>query len=234
MSDNEHVLDIERGTITKDQYAYLLNRLRGDRVAQRKLGNKNFSYLEAWDVRAHLSRIFGFGNWDGEVTEAKLLGTYNYESRGQQPVPMVEVMWQVTFRLVIRDPQGREVARYTETAVGSATKGADGAGLGDIHDNAVKSGTSDALKRCAINLGTQFGLSLYDNGNLNDVVRRTLVRPEGTPDPDAPSQEAQEALRDRLGASPKVTPTEEPAGREGAVSEVLSDAEQPGSGGEQG
>jgi hypothetical protein len=34
------------------------------------------------------------------------------------------------------------------------------------------------LKRCAINLGTQYGLSLYDNGNRNDVVGTVVGGPE--------------------------------------------------------
>jgi hypothetical protein len=42
---------------------------------------------------------------------------------------------------------------------------------------AVKTAESDALKRAAINLGTQFGLSLYDNGSRNDVVGHSLVKP---------------------------------------------------------
>lgn len=39
---------------------------------------------------------------------------------------------------------------------------------------AVKTAESDALKRAAINLGTQFGLSLYNDGSLADVVHTTL------------------------------------------------------------
>ena len=44
---------------------------------------------------------------------------------------------------------------------------------------AVKTAESDALKRAAINLGTQFGLSLYDNGSRADVVGHTLAAPDG-------------------------------------------------------
>lgn len=53
---------------------------------------------------------------------------------------------------------------------------------------AIKTAESDALKRAAINLGTQFGLSLYDNGSMKDVVGKTLDRDtvsqdEGEPAP---------------------------------------------------
>jgi hypothetical protein len=44
---------------------------------------------------------------------------------------------------------------------------------------AIKTAESDALKRAAINLGTQFGLSLYNNGSLRDVIVKTLDMEQG-------------------------------------------------------
>jgi hypothetical protein len=41
------------------------------------------------------------------------------------------------------------------------------------------------LKRAAINLGTQFGLSLYNDGSLSDVVIQTLDRKQQNETPDA-------------------------------------------------
>ena len=38
-------------------------------------------------------------------------------------------------------------------------------------DFAVKTAESDALKRAATYLGTQFGLSLYDGGSTREIVR---------------------------------------------------------------
>ena len=43
---------------------------------------------------------------------------------------------------------------------------------------AIKTAESDALKRAAINLGTQFGLSLYNDGSLADVIHTTLDKPQ--------------------------------------------------------
>lgn len=170
------VPDQSRG-LTLEQVQYLLNPLRSSRVAKRSVQGKNLSYLEAWDVRKHLTFIFGFANWDEEVLDYRLVSTYEYEGRDKKP--MVEVFWTAKVRLAVRDQYGNTLATYTEAAVGSANKARDGAGLGDIHDNALKTAASDALKRCAINLGTQFGLSLYDDGNTNDVVKHVLVAPEG-------------------------------------------------------
>ena len=39
---------------------------------------------------------------------------------------------------------------------------------------AIKTAESQAFKRCAINLGDQFGLSLYNNGGTSSVVRAVL------------------------------------------------------------
>lgn len=152
--------------ITPQQYEQLLKPLNPSRVAQRKGGGgKSLSYLEAWDVKAHLIRIFGFGSWSADVLETSLA----YEEQTDKG------NWSVGYRVLLRltiHPLG---CTYTEAAVGSAMLGM----RGEAHDMAIKTAESDALKRAAINLGTQFGLSLYDNGSTQDVVKATLIKPEG-------------------------------------------------------
>jgi hypothetical protein len=46
----------------------------------------------------------------------------------------------------------------------------------------LKSAISGALKRCAVNLGDQFGLSLYRDGSVAPVVQRSLVAPSAGDD----------------------------------------------------
>lgn len=223
---------------TPEQYEVLLRPLRPSRVATRKQGGKDLSFLEAWDVRAHLIRVLGFGNFDAEVLDARHLFTRDY---GSDDRPMQEIAYQVLFRLTVRNPDGKQVAVYSEASVGSAS---GGSGFGDLHDNALKSAASDALKRCAINLGTQFGLSLYDNGTKADVVRTTIVKPE-TPEQDqATGQEAAgddltddqaETLARSLGASDVAdAPTGPVAGAKAVTSNVgqvpVEDVELPGGG----
>lgn len=154
--------------ISKEQYERLLMNLPSSRVANRKQGNMTLAYLEAWDVKAHLIRFFGFGGWSADVIESSLA----YEDKGEKN-------WNVGYKVVLRltlhgaGPSGENVT-YTEAAVGSAI-----GARADAHDNAIKTAESDALKRCAINLGTQFGLSLYDQGSRKDVVGWTLREPDG-------------------------------------------------------
>lgn len=186
-----------RGQINAEQYEALMSPLKGSRVAHRKVQQKNLSYLESWDVRAHLIRLFGFGNFDIELVEQHHVADRPYMSTHDTPKQMVEVSWFAKVRLTIRSATGRTIASYSDAAVGS-TSGPDYL-LGDHHDNAIKTAASDALKRCAINLGTQFGLSLYDNGKLTDVVRKVVVKPKDAKDPDAPTPEQEAALAHSVG-----------------------------------
>lgn len=151
------------------QYEQLLKPLNPSRVAKRQQAGRNLSYLEAWDVKAHLNRIFGFLNWSADVISADL-AFEDQNEKGQ---------WQVGYKVVLCLRVNG--ASYTEAAVGSSSLPQ----RGEAHDMAVKTAESDALKRAAINLGTQFGLSLYDDGSMKDVVGKTLDR--GAPEPSTES-----------------------------------------------
>lgn len=155
---------------TAKQYETLLRPVAKHRVSSRQQGGMSLAYLEAWDVKAHLIRVFGFCGWSADVLSAELV----FEDKDEKG------RWNVGYKVVMRlrihsdEPMVTGDATYTEAAVGSAING----NRGDAHDMAVKTAESDALKRAAINLGNQFGLSLYDGGNTNDVVGHTLVPPD--------------------------------------------------------
>lgn len=157
--------------LTAKQYETLLRPVAKHRVSSRQQGGMSLSYLEAWDVKAHLIRVFGFCGWSADVLSAELV----FEDKDEKG------RWNVGYKVVMRlrihsdDPLVMGDTTYTEAAVGSAINGS----RGDAHDMAVKTAESDALKRAAINLGNQFGLSLYDGGNCNDVIGHTLVPPDG-------------------------------------------------------
>lgn len=177
------------------QYEQLLKPLNPARIAKRQQAGRNLSYLEAWDVKAHMNRIFGFLNWSADVIDAQL--AFESENNGKW-----NVGYKVTLRLRItgfvdEDPAGW--ATYTEAAVGSATLPQ----RGEAHDMAIKTAESDAFKRAAINLGTQFGLSLYDNGSTKDVIGRTLDRDTVSQDqgePETAVTDTSDAVPDSPGA----------------------------------
>lgn len=153
--------------LTQEQHDQLMKPLHPSRVAKRSGGGgKQLSYLEAWDVRAHLIRMFDFGGWSFDVLSCDLA----YEDQ-------VGNNWAVGYKVIGRltihgiGKNGEDVT-YTEAAVGPAQLPQ----RGEAHDMAAKTGESDALKRAAMNLGTQFGLSLYDDGRTTDVVKGVVGR----------------------------------------------------------
>jgi hypothetical protein len=117
--------------------------------------------LEAWDVRATLNKVFGFGGWSADVVEAKIERVLTKAEAGGNANWVV--MCSATLRLYIHQLG----ATYTEAAVSSQA----GSQIGEVADFAIKTAESDALKRAASNLGTQFGLSLYNSGSRVNVVQ---------------------------------------------------------------
>jgi recombination DNA repair RAD52 pathway protein len=151
-------------SLRKNQTDQLLKGINPSRVGK---DGKGFAHLEAWDVRAHLIRIFGFANWSAELIEMEPIFETSIEKEGK-------TRWTVAYRATMRltiFTGGMEDAVYTEAAVGDST---NNPGRADAHDMAIKTAESQAFKRCAINLGDQFGLSLYNAGGTGSVVRAVL------------------------------------------------------------
>lgn len=178
--------------LTETQLGQLLRPMNPRRVLQKQ----GQSHLEAYDVRAHLNRIFGFGRWDGDVIEMTLIAENQGTNKSGKPA--VTVVYRAGYRLVVKAPNGETLASYTEYASGDA-QNFPAYSLGDAHDFAMKTAESQALKRAAINLGDQFGLSLYNKGSLGPLVGGTLVMPDADP--------AKEGVDDN---APDIAPEEEP------------------------
>lgn len=153
------------------QYDFLLGQLNPNRVRQLR-GN---SHLEAWDVRRHLIRVFGFGGFDIETKSLDLVAQIEHtvDKEGKKlPFPRWTVVYRAEIRLVVKNPDGTVLQVFEDGAAGDAQNQPS---LGDAHDQAMKTALSQGLKRCAVNLGDQFGLSLYNGGQVGQVVHRTAV-----------------------------------------------------------
>jgi recombination DNA repair RAD52 pathway protein len=151
-------------SLRKNQTDQLLKGINPSRVGK---DGKGFAHLEAWDVRAHLIRIFGFAKWSAELVDMEPIFETYIEKDGKT---RWTVAYRATMRLTIHTGD-MEDAVYTEAAVGDSQNNPSRA---DAHDMAIKTAESQAFKRCAINLGDQFGLSLYNNGGTGSVVRAVL------------------------------------------------------------
>lgn len=158
------------------QVENLMRPLARARVVQRK-DTRNLN-MQAYELRAHMNRVFGFGNWSGDVLDSWLIGEHRYtrpagEKNGKTwpASERVTVVYRVRYRLTVCDPWGNLLASYTEEAVGDAQGFPFPGSWGDAHDFALKTAESQAFKRTAINLGDQFGLVLYSGVSLAEVER---------------------------------------------------------------
>ena len=59
------------GEFNQQQLQALMAPLNGNRVSSRSQGGRSLSYLEAWDVKAALIRVFGFANFVSDVVESR-------------------------------------------------------------------------------------------------------------------------------------------------------------------
>ena len=192
------------------QLAALTADLNPARIAELKKGRTSLSYLEAWDVKATLIKVFGFGGFSAEADECDIVRIENnvpktegwgdskrvlpieYSPDGQ--IAFGTANFRVTARVRMKLTIHQLGAVYTEWAACSQT----GPDVGDVTDFAIKTAESDALKRAAINLGTQFGLSLYNDGATQDVVRVVLADGQEWPalNPDQKAHKALAAARE--------------------------------------
>lgn len=143
----------------------LLSPIRPSRVGK---DGKGFSHVEAYEIRAHLIRLFDFDGWDARITDLALIHeTENAEHKWT-------VCWRARCELTVRWPTRamHETPRsvFAEWATGEAKNQPS---RGDANDLAIKTAESQALKRCAMNLGDQYGLSLYRRGSTDALVGKT-------------------------------------------------------------
>ena len=208
------------GALSDLQVAWLLRPVHPDRVGK---DGKGFAHMEAWDIKRHLIRVFGFGGHDIDLLDVTLISERSQMIRkknrnGQEygdPYEAWTVVYRVSVKLTVK-VNGVELGHWTGVATGDATNQPS---LADAHDLALKTADSQALKRAATNLGDQFGLSLYNKGRLDPVVQSALPywkapketefkddKVEAEPEMAAARQEASEAVPADTGQEASHTP----------------------------
>jgi Rad52/22 family double-strand break repair protein len=178
---------------------------------RRVLTANNQSHIPAYDVAAHLTRVFGFGGWTKEILSLTLIN--------EEPITMNNgkpgwtVTYSCTLRLTVIGAYNSS-AFWEDGACGTSTLPQ----RGEAHDMAMKSSISYALKRCAaFGLGDQFGLSLYNRG-MTDALVRAIVGDAAVGAPDVTGLSPTPLS---MGNDERQEETETPAGSE--FSEPLSD-----------
>lgn len=148
-----------RGQLHPAQQQALARPIDPNRVLK---DGKGMSHLSQQDVTAHLTRILGYGNYDVEIVELQGVFEHPRDDKGTR----FDVCYRARVRLTVRNTDGETVAVYEDVSTATAQNQK----RGDAHDLSAKSAVSLAKKRCAINLGDGFGLSLYNKGQLAPLV----------------------------------------------------------------
>lgn len=163
-----------------------------------RLDNSGRKHVQAWDVRRWLTRIFGYAGWS--TRETSLVCVAERPGQNQHGGATVTVIYRCSIVLEVRDMYGNVMGEYHGSAAGEAPN-FPAHMQADAHDFALKTADSQALKRAAVNLGDQFGLSLYNAGTLSPVVNASVAYGPLTPaeplanDVGVPEDEAAEAAR---------------------------------------
>lgn len=151
--------------LTPEQIAQLLRAINPLRVGK---DGKGHAHVQAYECRAHLNRILGFARWSEELTDLSPI----FESENAN---RWTVAYRATIKVTINAPSGKVLAVYAEASTGEAINQPS---RGDAHDLALKTAQSQAFKRCLVNLGDQFGNSLYARGSTKALTGRTLLMPD--------------------------------------------------------
>lgn len=172
------------------QTLQLLQPIREARVLR---DGKGHSHVSQQDITAHLIRVFGFGSFDTDVVKVECVFEQERADKNGVATGRFDVCYRALLRLTIRDTEGNEVCHFEDGSTATAQNQI----RGDAHDLAYKSALSLAKKRTAINLGDQFGLSLYNKGQLSALVMGTMVMPP-TPDENEQPADVQEGVAQQV------------------------------------
>ena len=146
------------------------------------------SYLKGHYVIDRLNQVFGSLGWATDLVSLDKLHEGAIKNRYDQDVHYVS--YKAIVRLVVETALADgSVLKTAHTDVGFGD-GQDGANPGKSHELAMKEAVTDAMKRCAKNLGQSMGLALYDKDqpNVEDDTdaapkpqEKQLTKPEQAP-----------------------------------------------------
>lgn len=141
--------------LNQDQIKFLLAPIDTWRIGQAN-GRPN---MMAYDIRAHLTRVFGFANWDGEATHMELVSENHHPNKRNEDA--VTVIYRCRYTLRVRSIDGTPLATYTEWAMGSARSQPIKI-LDEAHDLAMKGLALDTPIRTATGWSTMGRLAVGD------------------------------------------------------------------------
>jgi len=134
------------------QNQVLAYELDSSRIKSRSKGNVSLSYLEGFDVIETANKIFGYGNWDYNITS--LTQVSQELNHNQNNI----ICYKAVVNITVHDIQHSKSVTREDVGFGTGIAKT----LADAHEGGAKEAVTDAIKRTLRSFGNQFGNSLYD------------------------------------------------------------------------
>ena len=134
------------------QNQVLAYELDSSRIKSRSKGNVSLSYLEGFDVIETANKIFGYGNWNYNITS--LTQVSQELNHNQNNV----ICYKAVINITVHDIQHSKSVGREDVGFGTGIAKI----LADAHEGGAKEAVTDAIKRTLRSFGNQFGNSLYD------------------------------------------------------------------------
>ena len=139
----------------------LTHELDSSRIKSRSKGNINLSYLEGFDIIETANKIFGYGNWDYNIS--KLEQVSQEQNHNQNSV----ICYKAVINITVHDIQHSKSVTREDVGFGTGIAKT----LADAHESGAKEAVTDAIKRTFRSVGNQFGNSLYDKSRNHQQQR---------------------------------------------------------------
>ena len=162
------------------QNQVLAYELDSSRIKSRSKGNVSLSYLEGFDVIETANKIFGFGNWDYNITS--LTQVSQELNHNQNNV----LCYKAVINITVHDIQHSKSVTREDVGFGTGIAKT----LADAHEGGAKEAVTDAIKRTLRSFGNQFGNSLYDKSRQHQNQSQQ-IQPQQQQYQQQPTQQVQ-------------------------------------------
>ena len=149
------------------QNQVLAYELDSSRIKSRSKGNVSLSYLEGFDVIETANKIFGYGNWDYNITS--LTQVSQELNHNQNNV----ICYKAVINITVHDIQHSKSVTREDVGFGTGIAKT----LADAHEGGAKEAVTDAIKRTLRSFGNQFGNSLYDKSRQTNQHQPSYQQP---------------------------------------------------------
>ena len=151
------------------QNQVLAYELDSSRIKSRSKGNVTLSYLEGFDIIETANKIFGYGNWNYNITTLEQVSQELNQNQNHI------ICYKAVIQVIVYDLTHTKQVSREDVGFGTGIAKT----LADAHEGGAKEAVTDAIKRTLRSFGNQFGNSLYDKSrNYQTQNQQQYAQPQ--------------------------------------------------------